>query len=141
MDRKDFLALMGAGSAALLASACLGGCAKQAAGESAPPPPANVDFTIDLTQAAYAPLQRNGGYVYANGILIARTLAGNLLAVQQYCTHQQVTLVYQGNQQRFYCGGHQGTFSEAGLPLSGPVSVALRTYTTQVNGNLLRVYT
>jgi cytochrome b6-f complex iron-sulfur subunit len=137
MERKEFLSLIGIGSASMLAAVCLGGCSKSSAGGSAP---SNVDFNIDLTLPANAALNTAGGYIYSGGIIIAKTTAGTYLAVAQSCTHEGVSVQYQGAAQRFYCPGHGATFSNAGAVLGGPAGSALKQYNVALTGTTLRVY-
>ena len=137
MERKEFLSLLGlSGVSTLMVCA---GCSKSSSGANTAGP-ASIDFTIDITQSPNTALQNSGGYIYSNGVLIARTTAGDFIAVQQSCTHETFTLVYQGAQQRFYCDGHGGTFSETGSVLGGPPPRALKTYNTSLTGNSLHVY-
>jgi cytochrome b6-f complex iron-sulfur subunit len=136
MDRKEFLSLITL-TATSVAFPCLSGCSKSNT-SSSPAAPTNVDFTIDLNTNTQ--LNTNGGYIYSNGIIVARTLTGQFIAVQQVCTHENFTLVYQGSGHRFYCDGHGGTFNESGQVTGGPPPAALTKYNTSLNGNLLRVY-
>lgn len=138
MERKDFIAMVGQ-SASLLFISCLAGCTKNQ-GISGTTAPSNIDFTIDLSQAANAQLNNNGGFIYSNGVIVARTLSGSFIAVQQICTHESYSVVYQGNQHQFYCGGHGATFSEDGTVTSGPPKRSLAKFNTTLNGNILRVY-
>lgn len=138
MDRKEFLSLLGYGSASVAMASCLAGCAKNVS--SGTTAPSGVDFTLDVSQPANAALQTNGGYVYSNGIIIAKTLAGAFIAVQQLCTHESVPVTYQPASHRFYCDGHGATFSESGAVLGGPAPASLKTYNTSLTGNMLRVY-
>ena len=138
MDRKEFLSLLGFGSASAALASCLGGCSKNVS--SATTAPSGVDFTLDLSQAANAALLTNGGYVYNSGVIVARTMTSAYIAVQQVCTHETVTITYQGNNKRFYCDGHGATFSESGSVLGGPAPRALQTYNTSLTANSLRVY-
>lgn len=137
MDRKEFLSLLGLGSASLLATACLGGCSKSA---NSPSSGTNIDFTLNLSDAANAALATNGGYVYSNGVIVARTNAGNYIAVSKSCTHEGTQVVYQATNQRFFCGNHGATFSEAGTVTNGPATKALTQYKTALSGNSLRIY-
>lgn len=138
MNRKEFLSLIGSGTASLALASCLGGCAKNvSSGTNAP---TNVDFTLDLSQAANSALLTNGGYLYHNSVLVARTTAGAYIAVQQVCTHESVSVTYQAGSHRFYCDGHGATFSETGAVTGGPAPRALKTYNTSLTGNSLRVY-
>src|SRR6476469_4235019 len=99
MERKDFIAMVGQ-SASLLFISCLAGCTKNQ-GISGTTAPSNIDFTIDLSQAANAQLNNNGGFIYSNGVIVACTLSGSFIAVQQICTHESYSVVYQGNQHQF----------------------------------------
>lgn len=138
MDRKEFLSLLGFSSASVALATCLGGCSKNVS--SGTTAPSGVDFTLDLSQAANAALLTNGGYIYNSGVIVARTTTGSYIAVQQVCTHESVSIVYQGTSHRFYCDGHGATFSETGAVLGGPAPRALQTYNTSLTGNSLRVY-
>ena len=67
MDRKEFLSQLGLGSAAVFMGACMAGCGKEGAA------PARVDFTLDLSAPANAALNTPGGFVYNQGVIVART--------------------------------------------------------------------
>src|SRR5437868_8045371 len=109
MERKEFLSMLGLSTSSLILG-CLGGCTKSQGMSSSAP--TSVDFTLDLSQSANAQLNSNGGYMYKNGIIIARSLTGQYIAVSQTCTHQNYTINYIANSHVFYCSGHGGTFSE-----------------------------
>lgn len=137
MDRKEFLAQLGLTSAAVFAGACLAGCSKDG---TTPTPPARVDFTLDLTQAANAALNAAGGYVYSNNIIVARTQSNSFIAVSQVCTHEGTSVVFQGGNNRFFCPNHGATFATSGAVTNGPATKALASYNTQLTGNTLRVF-
>ncbi len=134
MDRKEFLTLFGAGAASLLYSACLSGCSTTDNPVSAP---ANVDFTLDLTNAANSALTKDGGYLYKDGVIVARISAGNIVAVSAACTHQGVSVKYTSNQ--FYCAAHGSSFSTSGARTGGPAKSALKKYSVTLTGNSLHV--
>ena len=142
MDRKEFLAQMGMTTAAVFMGACLGGCSKDddGGGNNTTNPPTNVDFTLDLTQQANAALNSNGGFVYSNNIIVARTTSGTFIAVSQVCTHQGGTVQFQGANNRFFCPNHGATFSTTGAVTGGPATQDLKSYKTSLNGNILRVF-
>jgi cytochrome b6-f complex iron-sulfur subunit len=141
MERKEFLSLIGFGSASALAAVCLGGCSKSAAGDpNVPSAPSSVNISLDLTLPANAALGASGGYVYTGGIIVAKTTAGDYIAVSQVCTHQGATVRYEGANQRFYCTSHGATFSNTGVVTGGPAPSALKQYNTSLTGNVLRVY-
>jgi len=140
MERKEFLSLIGLGSASALAAVCLGSCSKSADGSTQPTPPTtNVNITLDLTQTANSALATPGGYIYTGGIIVAKTMAGSFIAVSQYCTHQGFTILYEGTNQRFYCPSHLATFSNAGAVTGGPATTSLKQYSTSLNGNTLTI--
>ncbi len=137
ISRKEFLSLLGISSAAVALTYCFGGCQPV---NNAPTAPAGVDFTMDLTNLVYSPLNSNGGYVYDNGIIVARTVSGSYVAVSQYCTHAGGTVVYDKNINDFYCPVHGSVFSTSGSVLQGPAGSPLVKYNTSLTGNSLRVY-
>jgi cytochrome b6-f complex iron-sulfur subunit len=140
MERKEFLSLLGSSAASLSLLACLGGCTKNVDSTSGTTAPSGIDFTLDLSQSANAALTTNGGYLYKNGVIVARTEAGQYIAVQQTCTHESNSIMYQGNYSRFYCDRHGATFSESGAVTGGPAPRPLTQYKTTLNGTMLRVY-
>ena len=141
MDRKEFLSLLGLSAASLTMASCLGSCTKDATASSgSTAAPTSVDFTLDLSQSANAALANSGGYLYKNGVIVAKTKAGQYIAVQQICTHENSSVVYQGSSSRFYCDRHGATFSESGTVTGGPAPRALKQYNTTLNGTMLRVY-
>ena len=134
MDRKEFLSQVGIGAAALLVPFCggLAGCSKDSASA-----PANVDFTVDVSQGALA---TNGGSLSTNGIVIARTTTGSFLAVSAACTHEGVTVKYNSTGNNFSCPRHGAKFDSNGAVTQGPANSNLRKYNTSLNGTTLRVY-
>jgi cytochrome b6-f complex iron-sulfur subunit len=139
MDRKQFLEQIGLGSAAILVGMCMGGCSKTEGGGSTTPP-SSVDFTLDLTSATYSALNTNGGYIYKDGIIVAKTVAGTFIAVAAACTHQSTNVQYQSNSNKFICPNHGAEFSTTGKVLAGPATTDLKQYTTQLTGTSLRVF-
>jgi cytochrome b6-f complex iron-sulfur subunit len=140
MNRKEFLSLLGSTATSFALLTCLGGCTKTGGLSSDTIGPSNIDFSLDLSQPANAVLNNNGGYLYKSGIIVARTKNGQYIAVQQICTHENSSVVYQGNYSRFYCDRHGAIYSETGIVTGGPAPRALKQYNTSLDGNLLRVY-
>jgi len=135
MDRKEFLTAIGASSAGILLAGCLGGCKKE--NQQIIPP--DVDFTLDLSLPENAPLLTNGGYIYKLGVVIARTVAGQLVAVAQACTHVGTSVQYQSNNNQFFCPNHGATFTITGDIIQGPVNLPLKQYTVTQTGNMVKV--
>ena len=143
MERKEFLNALGVSAASVFLATCLGGCSKstEAPGMgNTSPPPSGVDFTLNLTQTENANLGTNGGFIYKNGIIVARTTSGNYIAVAMACTHQGTTLVFDGPNNRFFCNNHGSTFSTTGTVNNGPASTNLKQYSTTLTGSMLRVF-
>ncbi|MGA3245131.1 MAG: Rieske (2Fe-2S) protein [Bacteroidota bacterium] len=137
MDRKEFLASLGIGAAFVAYSTCFEGCNVQNPVSSAP---SNVDFTLDLTASANSALKSNGGYIYNNGIIVARTTAGAYVAVYSVCPHAGATVQYDSRNNRFTCPAHGSNFATSGALINGPASTGLKQYNTSLNGTSLRVY-
>lgn len=138
MNRKEFLLNIGKGAALISLSGCLEYCGKDS-NPSVPGAPQNVDFTLDLGSSGNSDINTPGGYIYNQGIIIARTGANSFAAVSQACTHQGTTLIFQLSQNRFHCNNHGSNFNTNGTVINGPASSPLTVYKTQLNGNNLRV--
>jgi cytochrome b6-f complex iron-sulfur subunit len=139
MDRKEFLTAIGMGAASVAVFNCIG-CSKGSTGSPSTPAPTNVDFTLDLSASANSALNSNGGYIYSNGIIIARTTAGAYIAVSQTCTHETYNVVYKSNTNQFYCNNHGATFSATGVSSGIETSKPLTAYKTALTGTSLRIY-
>lgn len=135
MDRREFLQRVGVTSLAL--PVCLGALSGCGQANVVPDAPTHVDFTIDVSSGALA---QNGGYLVKNGVLVARTITGDFLAVSAACTHQGTTVRYVGSQNYFYCPNHGATFSSAGSVTRGPATRSLAEYKTALSGSSLRIF-
>jgi cytochrome b6-f complex iron-sulfur subunit len=136
MDRKEFLSMFGISAAAITLAACAQGCNKAPTTKTAP----TVDLTLDLTASSNSALTKNGGYMYIQGVIVARTNTGLYIAVSQACTHQGVSLTYSGTNDEFICPAHGSYFGPTGLVAQGPANVNLKSYNTAVTGQKLRVW-
>ena len=139
MNRLEFLQLFGLGATALLATGCLAGCSKK---EDPIPGASGVDFTLDLSAAATAPLQDPAtGYVYNTdrSVVVAKTTAGTYIAVQAPCPHQGTTVYFSPASSQFICPNHNAIFDVGGAVLSGPAPRALKQYTVAQTGTTLRI--
>ncbi|HEY5371974.1 MAG TPA: hypothetical protein VIJ75_23580 [Hanamia sp.] len=63
MDRKEFLSLIGGGTASAFLFNCIG-CSKGNGNQSSVNGPNGVDFTLDLSSSANAALNAKGGYCF-----------------------------------------------------------------------------
>lgn len=138
MTRKEFLQRVGFGAAVALVPACIGGlstgCEKDGQPTAAP---TNVNFTLDVSSGA---LSVNGGFVVANGIVVARTTSGTFIAVSASCTHQGTNVNYNASGNSFICPNHGAQFSSTGVVTQGPAGTNLTSYHTQLTGTTLKVY-
>jgi cytochrome b6-f complex iron-sulfur subunit len=135
MDRRGFLTVAGVGTVAAVCVSCLSGCAQS----NPVSPPTGVDFTLDLSAPANAALATEGGYVYSNGVIIAKITGGSFVALSQACTHQGNTVVYRLGSNDFYCGAHGSIYSTSGAVTRGPAPNPLRAYACTLSGTSLRV--
>ena len=138
MNRKEFLGVLSAGAVAAACGSCMGGC--KPLDNNVPSAPTNVDFTLNLGDAANAALRSNGGYVYKDGLIVARTSGGTYVAVSSICTHAGSTVYYDGVHSEFHCPSHGSNFGTNGAVIDGPASSPLARYNTALNGTSLRVY-
>jgi cytochrome b6-f complex iron-sulfur subunit len=138
MDRKEFLRLTGIGGGAFIIASCLGGCKKDE--DDSPTGPQNIDFTLDLSQSGNSALNNPGGYIYKDGVIVARTNAGTFLAVSSACSHQGTAVLYELSQNRFHCPNHGSDFTSGGAVINGPASAPLKSYNASLNGNILHVF-
>ncbi len=134
MNRKEILAQLGTGGAAVFAAACLQSCSKTNGAAS------NVDFQLDLTSSANNALKTAGGYVISQGVIVAYTTSGTYVAVSAACPHEGVQVQYRSTNNQFVCTAHNSYFSNSGARISGPANTGLKQYKTSLTGNILRVY-
>lgn len=150
MERKEFLRSLGASAAFALTFPCLHGCSSDQEDLETFPEPNGVDFTVDLTDAASAPLANDGGFILAKSnpansltdIVIAKNLEGNFVAASQICSHQQTDEVRFISEDGgiFRCSTHGSRFSQTGTPLNSITSNPLKVFQTELNGDILRVF-
>jgi len=144
MKRTKFLSTLGIGLAAAC-TGCLAGCGKgeeatPGGGTIAPPvPPAGVSFSMDLN----TDIKSVGESKVANGVIVVRIAAGNVIssftAVQVACTHEGISIAYNGAQGNFVCPKHGSVFTNAGVVTTGPATKDLKKYTLAITGSMLTV--
>ena len=135
MDRKEFLGLVGTSIGAIVLVSCLQSCKKQNNSPTAP----TVDFTLDLNSSTNSALLSNGGYLYSNGVIVAKTTTGTFIAVSQACTHQGSAIIFQPVGNSFKCNSHGASFASNGTVTNGPANSNLKQYTCTLTGTSLRV--
>jgi len=145
MERKDFIEQVGLSGAAILIFGCMQGCSKSdgtTTNNNGNNNNATVDFTIDISKSPYDALKNIGGFYVdpATNIIIVKTTASEIIAVSSICTHQQASITYQANNNRFYCAAHGSVFATTGAVTTGPATTALKKYQTSLTGTVLRVF-
>lgn len=163
MERKEFLSLVGVSVGAVILQSCLSGCTN-----SSDPTPSNnnnngntggtggtttgltgnntiskgtIDFTLDLTSSSFADLKTDGKAIVTGDVIVARTKAGNYIAVAKRCTHEGTTVDFQADNNRFNCSNHGSNFDLTGKVLNGPAASSLTQFSTSFDSakNTLRV--
>ena len=136
MTRKEFLSFMGVGATFALTATCLGACKK-----TNPIDLGNVDFTLDLSDAANAALMTNGNYIIQNQVVVARGTDGNYYAATVWCSHEDKSdIIYQKSTNEFFCTAHDARFDLSGNGLNSKGSKGLTIYQTALNGTSLRIF-
>jgi cytochrome b6-f complex iron-sulfur subunit len=150
MERNEFFSLLSVTAGMIFLAPVLTSCSKSMTDEAAPGGSTNtnpgggtsgtVDFNLDLSVAPYSVLNSNGGSVYKNDIIVARTMSGEYVALSSVCTHQGGTVGYDTTADRFHCPNHGSNFATNGSVINGPAGAPLKRYNTQLTGTTLRVY-
>lgn len=138
MNRKEFFARVGFGAAAVLLPACVAGLATSCSSDGTTPgTTTGVDFNVDVSSGTLA---TNGGFMVSQGIVIARTLAGDFIAVSASCTHEGTSVNYNSGGNKFVCPNHGAQFSSTGTVTQGPATRNLTKYNTSLSGSTLRIF-
>ncbi|MFM6942569.1 MAG: Rieske 2Fe-2S domain-containing protein [Aquirufa sp.] len=138
IKRHQFLKSLGLKGASLLAVYC-GASALSSCSNESVTPASNVDFTLDLSNAAYSKLNTVGNYVIANGVVVARVSSTSFAAVTQVCSHEgRANVIYSGG--GFYCTVHGATYSTTGTGTNSTGSRGIKAYQTTLAGTSLHVF-
>ena len=138
IKRHEFLKSLGLKGASLLAVYC-GASALSSCSNESVTPASNVDFTLDLSNAAYSKLNTVGNYVIANGVVVARVSSTSFAAVTQVCSHEgRANVIYSGG--GFYCTVHGATYSTTGTGTNSTGSRGIKAYQTTLAGTSLHVF-
>lgn len=136
MTREEFIKQVGAGAAIALLTTCGVSC-KKTSTTPTPQGPSNVDFTVST---ASGPLSTNGGFIFQNGVIIARTNTGAFIAVASACTHEGTSINFTAGTNDFTCPNHGAKFDVNGNVTNGPASMPLKKYNTTISGTTLHVF-
>jgi len=132
MNRKEFLEKIGIGAAFVLTASCLGGCSKNE-------PLTDVDFTLNLTDSTNSSLLNNGGYLIQDKVVVAKNDNGDFVAATQICSHENKSKIILKNDE-WFCTDHDARFDLTGNGLNDKGSKGLLIYNTDLDGDLLRVF-
>ena len=133
MNRYEFLKSLGVSGAALMA--VLASCQR----DEIIQPDGPVDFNLDLDDPANFVLKHKGGYIIANGVVVARSNYGKLVAATQTCSHERNKQVI-FHDDEFVCQVHGARFSLKGDGLNNYGSKGLRIFKVDQMGTIIRVY-
>ncbi|MCX6214094.1 Rieske (2Fe-2S) protein [Spirosoma sp.] len=160
MNRGEFIRSLGMSSAALMAFYCMGttlsSCSSKGSDDPTPsttPLPSTgitgnaevskgaINFTLSLADANFSKLKTAGQYVLVGNLIVARTAAGQYVALSKTCTHEGTDVQYRSAQNDFFCSNHGSEFSTTGAVEVGPASRPLTQYKTALSadGNSLTV--
>ena len=148
MNRRDFLetSTKAACACALGATSFIMSSCSNPVEPSAPADTTGIELTFNLTSEEYTILQVEGGSVTTNsneidsaGLLLLRS-GETVKAFTRRCTHQGVQLNAFSNGISLCAFGHGAQFNEDGNHVSGPGEGSLKSYNTQLDGNILTVY-
>ena len=74
--------------------------------------------------------------------MVVKNLQGNFIAASQICSHQQTDQVrfIDNDGGIFECSTHGSRFSQTGTPLNTITNNPLKIFSTELNGDILRVF-
>jgi cytochrome b6-f complex iron-sulfur subunit len=165
MERKEFLNLVGMSVGAVILQNCLSGCSKASDPTPAVTPPVTpptsgggtttvsgltgnnsigkgtIDFSLDITDKNFSDLATNGKALVSGDVIIARTKAGDFLALAKACTHEGTTIGYVSDTNIFLCPNHNSEFNADGTVKKSPATAALKSYKTSfdLKTNILKI--
>jgi nitrite reductase/ring-hydroxylating ferredoxin subunit len=86
-------------------------------------------------------LNKTGGFLIRDNVLVAKTIQRDFVAATVICSHeQQRKMLYDDDKNQFHCTAHDARFDATGKGLNNNGKRNLTIYNTQLNGNDLRVF-
>ncbi len=99
-----------------------------------------VNLRINLTDPAYVKLQKKGGFVVVEEVVIAKTNEGNFVAATVICSHmQQKKITFSKDQNAWLCKGHGATYTLQGKGTNEHGKNGLRVYKVVQEGDFLQI--
>jgi len=148
MNRRHFLSTSSK-VACVCALGTISGIISSCSGPTEPTPQGDttgIELEFDLANEAFVALQVEGGSIVtdgneidSSGLLLLRT-GETVKAFTRRCTHQGVQLVAFSDGISVCSYGHGAQFDSNGLAVSGPATEPLKTYDTDLNGNILTIF-
>lgn len=142
MKRREFISLVGVGSAApLIISSCT-----SKASQSVVNPPRADGFqevgTLTQLDKEQQLLSKNLGGSDKKALIIRNpTDNKQLIAVNPTCTHAGCAVAWESDGQAFVCPCHDSQFSSDGKVLKGPATKPLTSYQVKLEGDSIFVKT
>lgn len=147
--RRLVLQALGIAAAGALVQIGCGGSSSSTADAPAKMPDASNgscptnELCLDVTKSPNTALANANGFVVVSSskgqLIVVRTSATAAVALSAVCTHQGCTVTYRSSGTLLYCPCHGAEFSLTGTVTRGPATVALKTYTTTVSGNIITI--
>jgi len=131
MNRKQFLKTSAVALAGIAVSGSFLEVAKKHKRASGP----TVNFTLDLNDSKNAALASSGGYIYNQGVIIARI--NDMTDVYSCCPnlhHQGCTVTFATGSESFVCPATEEHTTSTGTS-SPPSTLPIKRYTITRNGN------
>jgi cytochrome b6-f complex iron-sulfur subunit len=95
-------------------------------------------ISVDLTQSTNAPLNKSGGSLIVQNILVIN-IDKNFVALSSICTHQGCTVSYNSVAKDIECPCHGSVFSTAGVVVVGPAISPLQSFVVTISGTVLTI--
>jgi cytochrome b6-f complex iron-sulfur subunit len=139
MNRRDLIQRVIVGGAVLVLSpSVLNSCTKDSStNPGGDPKPTKID--LDLTSPANAALNNDGGSLIVQDILVINTGNSIYSALSSICTHLGCTVAYSSGADNIQCPCHGSVYATSGSVINGPAPKALKSYPTNLNGNILTI--
>lgn len=135
MDRRKALQQLVTGSATLfMVPTALAAC-----GNSQKKSTDTSTLTVNLNDAANAPLKQQGGFVVTDNTIVINTAADGIIALSSICTHKGCTVGYDKTNKDILCPCHHSEFAFDGSVLQGPATKPLPKYKVTRKGDTLTI--
>lgn len=141
MNRRAFITWVGVGWMASSLPVALAACSSQTTQtEASPNASSNPEFqTVGTVEELNKSSQLLKEKSPVGAVLVVRTAANDLSAVNPTCTHAGCVVQWQGSLKKLVCPCHGAEFALDGKVLKGPAAKPLKTYQAKIEGNSVLV--